>query len=181
MENTVFGLVREWHASKNLTHKDNLTVQTLKLLEELGEFENARIHYLFDDSVFNFGELIDAVGDTLICCSAVLDILAKTDNNTRDLESYIVGLTDIECPQPPEFRVLVRDLAQDSLKRKYLSLESDIVSVIVYLNKIVCDCQGDITRFDQEFLIKCMEQAYDVIKDRQGKIVNGNFVKSEDL
>lgn len=28
---------------------------------------------------------------------------------------------------------------------------------------------------------KCLEQAYEVIKNRKGKVVNGSFIKSDDL
>lgn len=171
--------VQEWHKARNLTNKDNLLVQSMKLIEEFSEFQSSKIKYIFNQKSENDkNEVIDAVGDSLVCCSAVLDILRELTGKQVSLQRLIEKIPN-EDIEGIRFENLIRKISQETLKLKYDDLIETIQNVVCYICK-----ESRIVRLNSNnltFLEYCLEVAFNVIKDRTGKNVNGNFIKSEDL
>lgn len=179
MNTELYIQVQSWHRDKNLTHKDNLLVQSMKLIEEFSEFQSSKIKYIFNRKNENDkNEVIDAVGDSLICCSAVLDILRELTGKQISLQRLIEKIPN-EDIEDIGFENLTLKISQETLKLKYDDLIETIRDVICYICK-----ESRIIRLNSNnltFLEYCLEVAFNVIKDRKGKNVNGNFIKSEDL
>ena len=170
--------VQEWHKARNLTNEDNLLVQSMKLIEEFSEFQSSKIEYIFYGKK-DKDAVIDAVGDTLVCCSAVLDILRALTGKPISLQRIIGKVSKNQ--ETKRFDELTLKVSQETLKLKYEDLMKTISEIIVYLCKESNVIGLNVIEDDVVFLEHCLEVAFNVIKDRTGKNVNGNFIKSEDL
>lgn len=154
--------VEQWFIDRNLD-KAEPSKQFLKLMEETGE--------LFEGIAKNDEALIkDAIGDIQV----VLIGLEMQLKNLRD--DYELSDSELE----DSLLAFVITLggyatylaAPDSEEQKLkLSLTKGVVSFL--LDKIA---QSFNTTPDE-----CLEIAYNEIKDRKGKLINGVFVKEEDL
>ena len=49
------------------------------------------------------------------------------------------------------------------------------------MREYIYTSRDDIYIIDLQKTVKCLEEAYEVIKDRKGKTIDGVFVKEEDL
>lgn len=196
-ELTIFEEVREWHRSKNLTHKYNIKTQALKLLEEFGEYF---------ESEQGLDEEWDAIGDTLVCISACIDIYSlNVENDITRLEDLIESVINSNIPFESEWRSdnllstvnfgqlhfvfpkFVKEFSNSVLKCKWKEVKKCLFDLV--------DCLHHYTKhtysgsyFKKEnnpdpnkLLEMALTDAYNVIKNRTGKIVNGNFIKDEDL
>lgn len=174
-EMTIYEKVREWHSSKGLIFEDNLITQSMKLIEELSELFSLRADLVKMTDLYK-NKAIDAVGDSLVCISSCYDILRVI------LKREDLALEKIKYPEF-EYRdqykrefvfELLKDLSSGVLKRKYEQVEETLAKIIVIL---VQTCQD----YNLPRVRECLEFAYNEIKDRTGKVVDGNFIKEADL
>lgn len=64
---------------------------------------------------------------------------------------------------------LKEEIIQDNLDNMELEMGDCLVTLIILSKQLGID------------IVDCLEQAYNKIKFRRGKTINGNFVKEEDL
>lgn len=150
--------VEQWSTERGLNTADP-NKQRLKLWEEFGEL-NASIAR--DDRE----GAIDAIGDMLVVMIIYKQQLGYGSNDVfyprKDNLDFLGRLEDI-------------DLIDFIGRRIY-----DSRSYIESLGMIVDNLTVLAYRLNTN-LKECLQSAYDVIKDRKGKMINGVFVKESDL
>lgn len=176
-EMSLFDQVRDWHYTKGLIFEENLTTQALKLIEEISELLHLD-EYSVKSSKYFRNQAIDAVGDSLVCISSCCDILRLI------LKRPEICLEKIKAPEnknsyvPKDIRELafslLKDLSSGVLKHKYEFVLETLGSILIFLHDITCDW-----KLPNSY--ECLKASYDEIKDRTGKVVNGNFIKQADL
>ena len=150
--------VQEWSIERGLNTADP-TKQRLKLWEEFGEL-NAAI------ARDNREGAIDAIGDMLVVMIIYKQQLGYDSNNVFyprkdnvDLLSRLEDTSLIDC--------IGRGISVSQSCIEGLGMIVENLTVLAY-------------RLNTN-LKECLAAAYDVIKDRRGKMVNGVFVKESDL
>ena len=145
--------VLEWAKQRDLLTKATPEKQWAKLISEIGE--------LADGLLQNDKELIkDAIGD--IC--VVLTIYCHLQN--EDINNYIVQSTKRPPMKGDNFDLLSRLLNYAS---SCFVLD---LSTFSFCTTLLSICDNN-----ELCIIDCYESAYNEIKDRQGTIINGTFVK----
>lgn len=164
LENELVTLTKKWFIDRDLENGGRLDKQSLKLSEEFGELcagylkQNEK---LTKDSIGDCAVVI--VGLALLIDADVHSIFERADGVIRKevMESFKLLNANIS-----EFQ-LSQDLASKDMCRH------NLVRAVAYLKSIS-------KAFDYDF-VDCFELAYNEIKDRKGKWIDGSFVKEEDL
>lgn len=144
--------IEQWADDRNLINGSKPQKQMLKLMEEFGE--------LCGGIARNNPDMVkDAIG----YCFVVLTILNKqVGNKSEKVDVFVIG--DDEW--------FIEDAV--SHLSEYLGNSCE------YPLEVVADLQFVAKRYDLDFK-DCVQSAYNQIKDRKGKMVDGVFVKEEDL
>lgn len=153
--------VQQWFVDRNL-HQANPVKQFLKLMEESGE--------LFEGIAKDKSELIyDALGDiqvVLIGLEQQINNGAQISANQQELEFLLMVSSLGNIAQKLYSHVCHNETQMPLIKSDLMFLDSVISSVSLF-NGTDAD--------------SCLQIAYDAIKDRKGKMIDGVFVKEEDL
>lgn len=167
--------IEQWAEDRNLIKGSTPEKQMLKLMEEFGE--------LCAGIAKNKPEMIkDAIGD----CVVVLTIL----NKQYDLENRFAEATD-KFQMPKEFE-------PDSISIDFICHSGELaIAIYIYedivphtdrqnrsMQRHILKCLGSLLAlcYDKKLSMKdCVQHAYNQIKDRKGRMINGVFVKEEDL
>lgn len=152
--------VEQWSVERGLNTADP-NKQRLKLWEEFGEL-NAAIARDNRDGV------IDAIGDMLVVMIIYNQQLGYGNNDAfetkQDNIDFISGLDDTTL-----IDYIGRGIS-DSRSYSYIEgLKTVVESLTVLSYRLGTNLE------------ECLAAAYDEIKDRRGKMVNGVFVKESDL
>ena len=164
LENELVTLTKKWFVDRDLEHGGRLDKQSLKLSEEFGELCAGYLkknEKLTKDSIGDCAVVI--VGLALLIKEDVHGIFDESDNIRRK--------DAMEC-----FKLLNANISEFQLSQDLASKEMcrhNLVRAVAYLKSIS-------KAFDYEF-VDCFEIAYNEIKDRKGKWIDGTFVKEEDL
>lgn len=164
MENLILNNVKKWFIDRDLENGGRLDKQSLKLSEEFGELcagylkQNEK---LTKDSIGDCAVVI--VGLAMLIKEDVHSIFERADGIIRKevMESFKLLNANIS-----EFQ-LSQDLASKEMCRH------NLVCAVAYLKSISKALDYDFT--------DCFELAYNEIKDRKGRWVDGCFVKEEEL
>lgn len=164
LEKELVTLTKKWFIDRDLENGGRLDKQSLKLSEEFGELcagylkQNEK---LTKDSIGDCAVVI--VGLALLIKEDVHSIFEESDNIIRKevMESFKLLNANIS-----EFQ-LSQDLASKEMCRH------NLVRAAAYLKSISKALGYDFA--------DCFEVAYNEIKDRKGKWIDGTFVKEEDL
>ena len=153
--------VQQWFVDRDL-HEANPVKQFLKLMEESGE--------LFEGIAKDKSELIyDALGDiqvVLIGLEQKIKNGAKISANEQELELLLMVSSLGNISQKLYSHVCHNETQIPLIKSDIMFLDSVINSVSL---------------FNGTTAENCLDEAYNVIKDRKGKMIDGVFVKEEDL
>jgi NTP pyrophosphatase (non-canonical NTP hydrolase) len=159
--NELIELVQQWSENKGLDKADSRG-QFLKVVEEVGEVAAALCRSDMD-------LLKDAIGDSVV----TLIIYAQQNNLKLDC-------SDIPKSGSIDSRTETSDLMSYIIKS--VSCMNGVKYNVLYGNIMDCCCYLVAIADKYNLTLKeCLQAAYDVIKLRDGKMVNGIFVKSEDL
>ena len=164
LENELVTLTKKWFVDRDLEHGGRLDKQSLKLSEEFGELCAGYIKQnekLTKDSIGDCAVVI--VGLAMLIKEDVHSIFERADGIIRKkvMESFKLLNANIS-----EFQ-LSQDLASKEM------CKHNLMHAVAYLKSIS-------KALDYEFT-DCFELAYNEIKDRKGKWVDGSFVKKEDF
>lgn len=155
--------IEQWAEDRNLINGSTPQKQMLKLMEEFGE--------LCGGIARNNPEMVkDAIGD----CFVVLIILNKQIRTgyciADEYNNQIFSRFSIDD--------LILEITTFLGKISYNIMWNK--SDIRLFKGIVCCLYHISNRLNLDF-INCVQHAYDQIKDRRGKMINGVFVKEGDL
>lgn len=144
--------IEQWAGDRNLINGSTPQKQMLKLMEEFGE--------LCGGIARNNPEMIK---DEIGYCFVVLTILNKqVGNKSEKVDVFVIG--DDEW------------FIEDAVNH----LSEYLGNSCEYPLEVVADLQFVAKRYDLDFK-DCVQSAYNQIKDRKGKMIDGVFVKEEGL
>lgn len=153
--------VENWSKERGLNAADPRK-QKLKLWEEFGELCAAVARSNREDA-------IDAIGDMLV----VMIIYCQQSHYHKTKELFEIDVEILEFVDSlGSAGVEILDLAAKSILDIRITIKSirDVVTILANMTE----------RLDTS-LEECLQSAYNEIKDRKGKMINGVFVKQEDL
>lgn len=163
---TTLDKVKQWFIDRDLENGGRLDKQSLKLSEEFGELCAGYLkknEKLTKDSIGDCAVVI--VGLTLLIKADVQEIFDEIFSNEYD-EYYV-----IEC-----LVFLNRVISNIQLSNGFINKDLYIIDLTrsIYWLKSISKSLG--YNFEE-----CFELAYQEIKDRKGRWIDGTFVKEEDL
>ena len=160
-------LIHQWAKEREIYEQLTPFDELLKTHEEVGELIKACYEH-------NRSAVQDAIGDTMIClinyCYFVkIDFLevyeqVKYENSKNLNIYYALSVNDT-----------ISFFLRNVVDRLYRPLKATIFSVVI---NILRDLQN-ITINENTTLEECLNIAYNEIKNRKGRIINGKFVKNE--
>ena len=150
--------VEQWSKDRNL-HTADPNKQRLKLWEEFGELNASMARNDREGA-------IDAIGDML-----VVMIIYKQQLGYGSDDVFYSGKDDIDFLGRLEDIDLI-----DFIGRGIYDSRSYIEGLGMVVDNLTVLAYRLSTNLEE-----CLAAAYDVIKDRKGKMINGVFVKQEDL
>ena len=157
-------LTKQWFIDRDLENGGRLDKQALKLSEEFGELCAG---YLKQNEKLTK----DSIGDCAVVVVG-LALLIKEDVHSIFEESDNIRRKDVmEC-----FKLLNANISEFQLSQNLASKEmcrNNLVREVAYLKSISKALNYDFA--------DCFEVAYNEIKDRKGRWIDGSFVKEEDL
>ena len=154
--------ILDWAEDKKLTTASPVK-QLYKLVEEFGETAEGIVKNRPAD-------IKDGIGDMYVVKTIMEQQVKNNPNFSLDItqagQSFLIILWSMG------------DMAREMLGQIgyadiHQSLDEELANFTRYLNNIAVDLNLDLT--------DCVEQAYNEIKNRKGKMVNGVFVKESDL
>lgn len=155
-----------WFIARDIEQGD-IDKQGLKLIEETGELVSGYLK--------NKEDIIkDSIGDVAV---VVVGYAMMAGVNPEQVfftkkEDYIPDFGGVTA-----WIWMITDSAFQAKVAQDLGIEN---SLLVNLQNIICYLDLICRELGYDF-VECFEQAYNEIKDRKGRWVNGSFVKEEDL
>ena len=155
--------VKQWFIDRDLENGGRLDKQSLKLSEEFGELCAG---YLKKNEKL----AKDSIGDCAVVIVG-LALLVKVDVQEIFEEVFSNGYYVIEC-----LVFLNRTISNIQLSNGFTDKDLYIIDLTrsIYWLKSISNALG--YSFEE-----CFELAYQEIKDRKGRWIDGTFVKEEDL
>nr|DAQ28795.1 MAG TPA: NTP-PPase-like protein [Caudoviricetes sp.] len=163
LENELVLLTKKWFVNRDITQGD-IFKQTLKLFEEMGELVAGYAKQKEEMTK-------DSIGD---CAVVVVGLAMMLDIEPIEIfERSVEARTDDikSC-----FELMIENASEFQFARKLqvkVNAKSNLVRIVSYLKAIASKLGYGFT--------DCFELAYNEIKDRKGKWIDGTFVKEEDL
>lgn len=164
LENELVTLTKKWFVDRDLEHGGRLDKQSLKLSEEFGELCAG---YLKQNEKLTK----DSIGDCAVVIVGLALLIKEDAHSIFELADGIIRKEVMES-----FKLLNANISEFQLSQDLASKEMckhNLVHAVAYLKSIS-------KSLDYDF-VDCFELAYNEIKDRKGKWIDGTFVKEEDL
>lgn len=158
--------VQKWGYERGIIQAENAHRQTMKTIEETGELAGAIVRHNRESAVDAFGDILVTMIMHNECLGGKLDFIL---------------LDGIENPLgfvPDVYTAMYEFTAQIGKMDYYASGIYDRVQALEVLRRATAE------HFNSETfptLIQCLQIAYNEIKDRQGKMEGGVFIKESDL
>lgn len=156
--NELIEKVERWAIDRNL-HAASPQAQTLKVVEEFTET-------LLANQKGNVDEVIDGIGDTyvtliILCKQIDVDFVKEFDETPR--------FFDYEFIFNESINQLVSGIAKGNKQLANLGITSTLIALEALAENYEVTPEH------------CLSVAYEEIKDRKGKMIDGVFVKESDL
>lgn len=155
--------IEQWAIDRELDKKATVEAQSIKTAEEMAEL-------IIGISKNNLEVIKDSIGDVFVTL-----VIGNMIDKRLDIEEiYNTALEDLnkEIPANKNEQIVCLDrIMEGALTYKY---DEDII----YYTLVAM--VGDARIYNLDFL-DCVESAYNEIKDRKGKTIDGQFIKESDL
>lgn len=164
LEKELVMLTKKWFIDRDLENGGRLDKQALKLSEEFGELCAG---YLKQNEKLTK----DSIGD---CAVVIVGLALLIDADVHSIFERADGVIRKDVME--SFKLLNANISEFQLSQNLASKEMcrhNLVRAVAYLKSIS-------KALDYDFA-DCFELAYNEIKDRKGRWVEGSFVKEEDL
>jgi len=163
-------MIEDWGIAKNLHGLENTVPQSVKTIEECSELCTAIVTH-------NEEETIDAIGDILI---TVIIQSIRRGFDFVNVYNEAGGISDVNV-----------DLIDEQPFQLVTHANKCMFYAVSLSNNCVLDNEGMIKDSISRIIVSlmtishltslsmhvCLQSAWDVIKDRKGKTVNGMFIK----
>lgn len=159
-------LIQEWAKERGIFKKSTPFDQLLKTHEEVGELIKAC--YDNDKSAIQ-----DAIGDTMIC------LINYCYFKNMDFIFHYKKVYPMEAPNnitQTTFAISANNILSELFEAEY---EQDELYLYSYLIEHILNGLQCIALSEDTTLEACLNIAYNEIKNRTGKMINGKFVKDE--
>lgn len=168
--NELIKKVEQWSIERNL-HVANPQAQALKVVEEFTET-------LLAHQDRDFYETVDGIGDTFVTLIILCQQLEIDFKET--LSAFkILYPKGKKVTWETDVYVSLNGISTGVAKGQKKIVEYSIIAIIGVIDSIIANLnQSESEEVDYE---ECLSVAYNEIEDRTGKMVNGTFIKSEDL
>lgn len=162
-------LVRQWAVDRNLIEGSTPEAQCVKLIEEYGEL--ARGIAKKDEALIK-----DSIGDTLVVC---IILAAQLGSDSFSIDKLIFERSEVNNNNVREKLVMngATELGAISYFINVTNRDTDRCIGNIYA---LCDTLADIAYSYKWSLVDCLEAAYNEIKDRKGRLVDGIWIKEGD-
>lgn len=162
-------LVRQWAVDRNLVEGSTPEAQCVKLIEEFGEL--ARGIAKKDEALIK-----DSVGDTLVVC---IILAAQLGSDSFSIDKLIFERTALDVPDVSE-KIVVRGATELGAISYFINVTNRDIDRCIGNIYALCDTLAEIAYLYKWTLADCLEAAYNEIKDRKGRMVDGIFIKEGD-
>lgn len=171
-----FSNIRNWAEARNLIAGATPHTQFVKLVEEFKEFVDGHLE-------LDYAEVLDGLGDTMVVltiqaaqlgtdietCIASIDEHLEQANSAEGILSKVSGVNELSLRAISS----IGELATGISKKDMTKVQTGIGGAYRVLEAICF-------RFDYSAEYAAAN-AYDVIKDRKGQMIDGAFIKEADL
>lgn len=163
------GLVKQWAVDRNLIEGSKPEAQCIKLIEEYGEL--ARGIAKKDEALIK-----DSIGDTLVVC-IILAVQLGSDSFSIDkvtferLDLNMIGVRE---------KLVMRGSTELGAISYFINVTNRDTDRCIGNIYALCDTLAEIAYLYKWSLADCLVAAYNEIKDRKGKCVDGIFIKEGD-
>ncbi len=140
-----------WARERELLKEENMTAQFLKVCEEVSEYFSANDRY----------ETEDAIGDIMV----TLIVLVKQTGEEVSLDYDL--FSDYRKKQNYSVFSVLAFIGSELLKRDNKKVAFRACQMLTLM----------LAEFGERYCNDCLSSAYEVIKNRKGKTINGTFIK----
>mgnify|MGYP001668284900 CR=1 FL=1 len=152
--------IEQWAIDRELDKKATVEAQSIKTAEEMAEL-------IIGISKDNLEVIKDSIGDVFV--TLVVGNMIYFNFNMEKILSRVLKFFDA----PPKVE-LIHDISLNINNIVYKKYMDSTISLTIMCLLMVCNT------YDLDF-IDCVESAYNEIKDRKGKTIDGQFIKESDL
>lgn len=159
-------LIQEWAKEREIYKKITRFNQLLKTHEEVGKL--IKVCYDNDKPAIQ-----DAIGDTMVC------LINYCYFKNMDFIFHYEKVYPMEAPcniSQTTFAISANNILSELFEAEY---EQDELYLYSYLIEHILNGLQCIALSEDTTLEACLNLAYNEIKNRNGKIINGKFVKDE--
>lgn len=163
------GLVKQWAVDRNLIEGSKPEAQCIKLIEEFGEL--ARGIAKKDE-----GLIKDSIGDTLVVCIILAEQLGGANFNIDNVTYERLDLDIISVRE----KLVMRGSTELGAISYFINVTNRDIDRCIGNIYALCDTLAEIAYLHKWSLADCLVAAYNEIKDRKGRLVDGIWIKEGD-
>lgn len=163
------GLIKQWAVDRNLIEGSKPEAQCIKLIEEYGEL--ARGIAKKDEALIK-----DSIGDTLVVC---IIMAAQLGSDSFSIDKLVFERTALDVPDVSE-KIVVRGATELGAISYFINVTNRDIDRCIGNIYALCDTLAEIAYLHKWSLVDCLKAAYNEIKDRKGRMVDGIFIKEGD-
>lgn len=162
-------LVKQWAVDRNLIEGSTPEAQCVKLIEEYGELARGIVK---KDAAL----IKDSIGDTLVVC---IIMAAQLGSDSFSIDKLVFERTALDVPDVSE-KIVVRGATELGAISYFINVTNRDIDRCIGNIYALCDTLAEIAYLYKWSLADCLEAAYNEIKDRKGRMVDGIFIKEGD-
>lgn len=163
------GLVKQWAVDRNLIEGSRPEAQCVKLIEEYGEL--ARGIAKQDEALIK-----DSIGDTLVVC---IILAAQLGSDSFNIDKLIFERSEVNNVNIRE-KLVMSGATELGAISYFINVTNRDIDRCIGNIYALCDTLAEIAYLYKWSLVDCLIAAYNEIKDRTGRCVDGIFIKEGD-
>lgn len=163
------GLVKQWAVDRNLIEGSKPEAQCVKLIEEYGEL--ARGIARQDEALIK-----DSIGDTLVVC---IILAAQFGSDSFNIDKLIFERSEVNSANVRE-KLVMNGATELGAISYFINVTNRDIDRCIGNIYALCDTLAEIAYLYKWSLVDCLIAAYNEIKDRKGRCVDGIFIREGD-
>lgn len=163
------GLVKQWAVDRNLIDGSTPEAQCVKLIEEFGEL--ARGIARKDEALIK-----DSIGDTLVVC---IILAAQLGSDSFSIDKLIFERSEVNNNNVRE-KLVMNGATELGAISYFINVTNRDIDRCIGNIYALCDTLAEIAYLYKWSLVDCLIAAYNEIKDRKGRCVDGIFIREGD-